>query len=180
MSTYKLLCWQRKHHHLTHVDCLQESNPDWAAELISLASKNHHHVRDTVLKKGYLLSLVFFFATPTTHLICVGVSPACLWAFCVPDACGSQKRARNPLKLDVNLLKYGCEPPYWYWELNLEPLEEPPVLRAVLKQVCKYLKLHFINLFVCVWVYAIGLRNHTQVIRVGGKYLYLLSHLPSP
>jgi hypothetical protein len=40
---------------------------------------------------------------------------------------GGQKRAANPLELE---LENGCELPCGYWESNLSPLEEQPVLLA--------------------------------------------------
>jgi hypothetical protein len=60
-----------------------------------------------------------FFFFNLFHFMCVSVLPACMYMHQM-CACSSEKRASNPLELEVD----SCEPSWGYWELNLGPLKE--------------------------------------------------------
>ena len=68
----------------------------------------------------------------------MGVLPRYVYAPWACSARGSQKRATDPLGLEL-----CCELPCGCWELNAGPLEEQPVLRPLVRLSVQLQALHF-------------------------------------
>lgn len=116
--------------------------------------------------------------------IFVWISVLFIW---VPHACLAPAGARRGHWVPGTIITDGCEPPYGPWKLNLGPLPEQQVLRALEPSIFPpplFLLFEVVSKqnpeFTAQLAFMYVLRIWTLVLLLSRQALYPLSHLPPP